>query len=91
MGTKTNPGKFDCYENAAPDEPMFVLLARDPQAPALVWRWARVRALRGESKEKVQEAMRCADEVAPVTMAAWEGPAKSEPRPPIYPAEWLTE
>jgi hypothetical protein len=30
MGSKIQPGKFDCYANALPDEPMFVLLARDP-------------------------------------------------------------
>ena len=33
MGTKNNPGQFDCYRNAEPDEPMFVLLARDERAP----------------------------------------------------------
>jgi hypothetical protein len=27
MATKRNPGKYDCYENAEPDEPLFVLLA----------------------------------------------------------------
>lgn len=43
MGTKNNPGKFDCYENAKPDEPMFVLLARDPIAPFLVSIWSSVR------------------------------------------------
>lgn len=43
MGTKLNPGKFDCYEAAAPDEPMFVLLARDRLAPGLVAAWAAVR------------------------------------------------
>ena len=32
MGTKNNPGKFDCYEHAKPDEPMFVLLGRDLEA-----------------------------------------------------------
>ena len=26
---KENPGRFDCYANALPDEPMFVLLARE--------------------------------------------------------------
>lgn len=36
MGTKNNPGEFDCYANAAPDEPMFILLGRD-----------QTRALRG--------------------------------------------
>jgi hypothetical protein len=28
MGTKNVPGKFDCYANALPDEPTFVLLGR---------------------------------------------------------------
>jgi hypothetical protein len=40
MGTKNNPGNFDCYHNAMPDEPMFILLARDPNAPDLIERWA---------------------------------------------------
>lgn len=40
MGTKNNPGEFDCYANAEDDEPMFVLLARDPNAPWLVREWA---------------------------------------------------
>lgn len=44
MGTKNNPGKFDCYTNAEPDEPMFVLLARDPAAEYLTAAWAAVRA-----------------------------------------------
>lgn len=43
MATKENPGKFDCYANAAPDEPLFVLLARDEGAPALVEAWAKER------------------------------------------------
>lgn len=43
MGSKTDPGSYDCYANALPDEPMFVLLGRDPQAPALVARWADKR------------------------------------------------
>ena len=40
MGTKNDPGEYDCYENAEPDEPMFVLLARDPHAPPIVRAWA---------------------------------------------------
>jgi hypothetical protein len=43
MGTKNSPGVFDCYANAEPDEPMFVLLARDPLAPFLVSMWSKVR------------------------------------------------
>ncbi len=44
MGTKNNPGKFDCYAKAEPDEPMFVLLARDRIAPTLVRIWAAIRS-----------------------------------------------
>lgn len=40
MGTKNEPGQFDCYANALPDEPMFVLLARDPDFARLVNEWA---------------------------------------------------
>jgi len=40
MGTKSNPGEHDCYAKAEPDEPMFVLLARDPLAANLVREWA---------------------------------------------------
>jgi len=43
MGSKNNPGKFDCYANAMPDEPMFVLLARDPDFSRLVNEWADKR------------------------------------------------
>lgn len=60
MGTKNNPGKFDCYAAAQPDEPMFVLLARDRHMPALVWIWASLRELDGEDPEKVTEARDCA-------------------------------
>lgn len=58
MGTKANPGRYDCYEKAEPDEPMFVLLARDPLAPDLVRKWAI------DSKAddlKFAEALACAD------------------------------
>lgn len=61
MGTKNNPGNFDCYANAEPDEPMFVLLARDPLAPGLVEDWALRRELSGEDPTKVQEAYDCAE------------------------------
>ena len=66
MGTKNNPGDFDCYANADPDEPMFVLLGRDPFAPKLVDEWAASRAIDGEDMAKVQEAFKCAD-----MMRAW--------------------
>lgn len=60
MGTKNNPGKFDCYANAAPDEPMFILLGRDRHAPTLVRIWALLRHDDGEAAEKVAEALACA-------------------------------
>lgn len=66
MGTKNNPGSFDCYENAEPDEPMFILLARDPHAPALVEAWATLREKTGEDPRKIQEARQCAN-----SMKAW--------------------
>lgn len=61
MATKNNPGKFDCYANAAPDEPMFVLLGRDRHAPTLVRLWALLRAKDDEDEDKLAEALTCAD------------------------------
>lgn len=61
MGTKLKPGTFDCYANAAPDEPMFVLLARDPMAPILVRLWADMRSHAAGNPSKVAEARACAD------------------------------
>ncbi len=61
MATKNNPGKFDCYENADPDEPMFVLLGRDPTAPILVDLWVKIRReLACTEPEKLAEAEACA-------------------------------
>jgi hypothetical protein len=50
MGTKQNPGRFDCYGKALPDEPLFVLLGRDPAAAETIRFWAatRLRALKAE-------------------------------------------
>lgn len=59
MATKNNPGKYDCYANAGPDEPMFVLLGRDKHAPTLVWLWSVLRELDQEDPEKVKEARDC--------------------------------
>ncbi len=68
MGTKNNPGKYDCYESADPDEPMFILLARDPLAPILVRHWAALRKHLAGNPSKVQEALECAD-----AMEYWNG------------------
>lgn len=75
MGTKTNPGDYDydCYANALPDEPMFVLLGRDPAAPAAIEAWASLRealvdaGFKPESDQAmIDEARDCA-----VEMRAW--------------------
>jgi hypothetical protein len=61
MATKNNPGAFDCYDKAAPDEPMFVLLGRDPTASFLVWLWVKIRRELGHSEPaKMAEAEACA-------------------------------
>lgn len=59
MGTKNSPGKYDCYQNALPDEPMFVLLARDPSAPKLVSAWATIReqAIEDGARPKTDRAL----------------------------------
>jgi hypothetical protein len=68
MGTKNQPGNFDCYANAEPDEPYFVLLARDAYAPHLVRQWAHNRSMAIDLDAKpesdramVREALQCAD------------------------------
>jgi hypothetical protein len=63
MGTKLNPGKFDCYANALPDEPMFTLLARDPYAPWLLEEWA------GERETQIENGRRPASDIAMVVEA----------------------
>ena len=76
MGTKANPGKFDCYAKAADDEPIFVLRASDPRAPDAVRHWADhyiiqkqiansvgngPEPLTNSQQEKYAEALACAD------------------------------
>ncbi len=63
MATKNNPGAFNCYDNAHPDEPMFVLLGRDKDAPALVEAWADERQEAGEYAHVVEDARLCAQQM----------------------------
>ena len=60
MGTKNNPGAFDCYSAADPDEAMFVLLGRDPLAPWVVRFWCVLRFFRRGWSAKLREAWECA-------------------------------
>ena len=66
MGTKNNPGQYDCYDTAEPDEPMFILIARDPNARRLVDRWATLSEVEGGNPDKIAEARQCA-----IDMEAW--------------------
>lgn len=73
MGTKINPGEFDCYAKAEPHEPIFTLRAKDRDASMMVKMWAFFRmqqidaGTRPESdRQQVSEAMRCA-----VDMEIW--------------------
>ena len=86
MGTKNNPAPYDCYANAEPDEPMFVLLARDVDAPATVRIWAARRFTRlvrehGDSdkisaadKSQLDEACKLSD-----AMTAWRAVNRPSP------------
>lgn len=73
MGTKLTELRDGCFHRAMDDEPMFVLLARDPSAPNLVRQWAQKRELDINEGRKpasdmvmVQEARDAADR-----MEAW--------------------
>lgn len=77
MGTKNEPGQFDCYANAEPDEPMFILLARDPLAPLMVEIWAQLRAEASTEDDQalIEEAQECAD-----SMREWRGANRPKKR-----------
>ena len=80
MGTKNNPGEFDCYAKAEPDEPLFVLLARDEHAAEVVRYWVALKTgippfrfweeshdssgFLKQCGEKLQEALICAKAMA---------------------------
>lgn len=70
MSTKNNPGAYDCYANAAPDEEMFILLSRDRMGPSLVELWADVREGNGEEPAKVAEARSVAERMRAQLTAA---------------------
>jgi len=62
MSTKDNPGAFDCYAKLAPDEPYFVLRAKDLVAPEVVEDWVKLRTLQPGNigNPKLAEALACA-------------------------------
>ena len=86
MGTKNNPGPRDYYANALPDEPMFILLARDPVAPQVIASWVSLRGVRGlNTLQELDEAAAVADAMR-TWRAANDGAWRRAPAPPA-PAE----
>lgn len=90
MATKNNPGEFDCYAAADPDEPIFILRATDRIAPKMVRQWAAIyqvdksvrnmkegnpAGLTESQGRKFDEAMACAD-----AMEAWR---RKQPQCPV--------
>jgi hypothetical protein len=63
MGTKNNPGNFDCYAKAAADEPIFTLRGKDPIAPYLVEVWHATRKGDFSSAKALITAASCDDGV----------------------------
>lgn len=63
MGTKLTEMRDGCFHKALDDEPMFVLLARDPAAPNHVRTWAAMR------KQEVQEGKRPSSDLAQIQEA----------------------
>ena len=68
MGTKNNPGNYDCYAKLEPNEPYFLLRGKDPVGWLLVNLWASIRkhlAPHGEIPPeylaKLNEAKICGD------------------------------
>jgi len=61
IGSRDNPSPFDGAIKAENDEPRFVLIGRDPDAPGLIRFWADAREAREEDLEQVAEARKIAD------------------------------
>ena len=90
MGTKNNPGKFDCLSKAEPDEPMFILLGRDPTAPLVVTFWRALKLVmraNGDSQtsdEKLREATECS-----LAMEKWAKEHGKDPKKALAAMEEL--
>jgi hypothetical protein len=88
VATKRNPGAYDCYHHALPDEPLFVLLARDATAPDLVDEWAlrRVSLRNGvpdSELDQIIEAHACA-----AAMRSWRAENDGAWRDPRVAEQW---
>lgn len=73
MYTKINPSKTNAYANAEPNEPIFTLIGRDPDAALIVHIWAtlRLRQIRigmledtVEERDQISEAISVSQEMS---------------------------
>ena len=66
MSTRNNPGPFNCYAAALPDEPVFTVLARDPAFPATLafWKEQRVSLGKDQSDDDIQRLLAIPNEIA---------------------------
>jgi hypothetical protein len=63
METKANPNPNGCLARALPDEPMFILLGRDPSAPAAIRGWVDERSkLENQDSSQLAAALNDASE-----------------------------
>ena len=64
MSTKANPGAFDTYAAAEPNEPIFTLRANDPHASSLVFAWGALALHAKEDKAKLLDAGKTSADMA---------------------------
>lgn len=76
MATKDTPGDFDCYAKLRPDEPYFVIRAKDPVGAKAVRAWCQLRRGAGILKPNERQRLREAEAVADA-MQEWR---KKNPR-----------
>ena len=84
MGTRANPGRYDCLAKAMHDEPYFVLIGRDDDAhdALLTWICKRLEAVLRDERSRddlpqVREAFDCL-----IAMIAWRNAHSRAGRPP---------
>lgn len=92
MGTKNNPGTYDCYANAEPDEPLFILRGSDKTAALVVTFWRALKLTMREqgtsqiSDEKLLEATECS-----LAMEKWARDQGKDPKEALVAMEKLIQ
>jgi hypothetical protein len=94
MGSKAQPGAFDCYAKLEPNEPYFLIMGRDPMGQQLVEMWAlgaemrlSLGALDAEAvlnkKAQIAEARRCAAYMANYCLSLGKLPMRWNAKAPV--------